>query len=60
MLPTAWLTQNAPSGPQVGTFGIIHPEVLEAFDIPYPVTALELNIEPFCYDQYYGSLLVSL
>ncbi|KAF5837593.1 Phenylalanyl-tRNA synthetase beta chain, partial [Dunaliella salina] len=42
---------------EVGAFGIIHPEVLEKFDIPFPVSALELNIEPFCFDQNYKSLL---
>lgn len=40
-------------GEAVGEFGIIHPEVLEAFDIPYPVSALEMNLEPFCFDQFY-------
>ncbi len=34
-------------GAKVGVFGIVHPEVLEAFDISYPVSALELDIEPF-------------
>ena len=34
-----------------GEFGIIHPIVLKAFDIIYPVTALELSIELFCRDQ---------
>uniref|UniRef100_A0A7S3R6X3 phenylalanine--tRNA ligase n=1 Tax=Dunaliella tertiolecta TaxID=3047 RepID=A0A7S3R6X3_DUNTE len=44
-------------GQEVGAFGIIHPEVLEKFDIPFPVSALEVNIEPFCFDQNYKSLL---
>lgn len=43
-------------GRQVGIFGIIHPEVLANFDIDYPVSALELNIEPFLFDQYYKPL----
>ncbi|KAL9191511.1 hypothetical protein ACHAXT_001217 [Thalassiosira profunda] len=30
----------------IGTFGILHPEVLGAFDILYPTTAVELNLEP--------------
>eukprot|EP00193_Tetraselmis_chui_P015255 CAMPEP_0177794518 /NCGR_PEP_ID=MMETSP0491_2-20121128/25697_1 /TAXON_ID=63592 /ORGANISM="Tetraselmis chuii, Strain PLY429" /LENGTH=609 /DNA_ID=CAMNT_0019317197 /DNA_START=43 /DNA_END=1872 /DNA_ORIENTATION=+ len=33
------------SGREVGVFGIIHPEVLQAYEISYPVSALELNIE---------------
>ena len=40
----------------VGIFGILHPEVLKAFDIVYPCSALELNIEPFCYDQFGNAL----
>lgn len=43
-------------GQRVGEFGIIHPTVLQKFDIPNPVTALELNIEPFCFDQLYQPL----
>lgn len=30
---------------RVGTFGMLHPEVLENFEIPFPTSALELNIE---------------
>lgn len=40
----------------IGKFGVIHPEVLAKFDIPFPVSAVELNIEPFCYDQFYQTL----
>lgn len=32
---------------QVGQFGIVHPSVNEAFDIKYPVSALEFNMEAF-------------
>lgn len=35
----------------VGYFGIIHPDVLKHFDIPTPASVLELDLEPFCYDQ---------
>ena len=35
----------------VGCFGIVHPGVLKKFDIPAPVSAIELDLEPFCYDQ---------
>ncbi|GMH34309.1 hypothetical protein BSKO_02143 [Bryopsis sp. KO-2023] len=45
---------------QVGNFGVIHPEVLGKFDIDYPVSALEISLEPFCFDQFYSSLLVAL
>lgn len=34
-------------GKHVGTFGIVHPEVLDNFDIPDPCSFLELNIENF-------------
>ena len=29
----------------IGTFGVLHPEVLGAFDILYPTSAMELNLE---------------
>ena len=44
-------------GQQIGVFGVVHPEVLKAFDIVYPCSALEINIEPFCYDQFGNSLV---
>ncbi|KAL7271584.1 phenylalanine--tRNA ligase subunit beta [Rhizina undulata] len=31
----------------IGTFGILHPSVLEKFEIPYPVSTLEMNLESF-------------
>jgi phenylalanyl-tRNA synthetase beta chain len=34
-------------GAKIGSFGIVHPEVLGHFDIPFPCSALEINIEPF-------------
>ena len=39
-------------GVYVGQFGIVHPEVLQHFEISYPVAALELNLEPFLFDQF--------
>lgn len=39
------------NGIKVGDFGIVHPDVLRNFEISHPVTALELSIEPFCFDQ---------
>ncbi len=47
-------------GRVVGHFGVVHPEVLEKFEIPYPVSALEISIEPFCFDQQFRPLLVSI
>lgn len=43
--------------PQVGVFGVVHPDALAAFDIVNPVSALELNLEPFCFDLLGRSLL---
>ena len=40
----------------MGAFGVVHPNVLDKFDIPYPVSALELNVEPFVFDQLYKPL----
>ena len=31
---------------RIGTFGILHPEVLGAFDVGYPASCLEINLEP--------------
>jgi phenylalanyl-tRNA synthetase beta chain len=31
----------------VGTFGILHPEVISAFALTLPCSALELNLEQF-------------
>ena len=33
------------SGEVVGSFGVVHPEVLQAFDIQYPCSALEMDVE---------------
>ncbi len=35
------------NGQLIGAFGILHPQVLGAFEISYPTSALEINIEPF-------------
>jgi len=32
---------------RVGVFGILHPTVLDKFEIRYPVSTLEVNIEVF-------------
>lgn len=31
----------------IGVFGILHPNVLEKFELRYPVSTLEMNIEVF-------------
>ena len=31
----------------IGCFGILHPQVLEKFEINYPCSCLEINLEPF-------------
>lgn len=35
------------NGQVVGTCGIIHPTVLSHFEIPFPCSAVEINVEPF-------------
>jgi len=37
----------------IGEFGIVHPLVLASFGIEYPVSALEMNLHPFCFDQFF-------
>jgi len=34
-------------GRVIGSLGIIHPECLEKFELHYPVSCLEFNLEPF-------------
>eukprot|EP00928_Gymnodinium_smaydae_P078657 TRINITY_DN62763_c0_g1_i1.p2 TRINITY_DN62763_c0_g1~~TRINITY_DN62763_c0_g1_i1.p2 ORF type:complete len:631 (+),score=187.25 TRINITY_DN62763_c0_g1_i1:105-1997(+) len=34
-------------GVPIGVVGVLHPEVVRAFDMHLPITALELNVEPF-------------
>lgn len=34
-------------GEVVGVYGIVHPAVLGCFEIGYPCSALEINVEPF-------------
>ncbi len=38
-------------GKAVGIYGVIHPTVLEKFEIGFPCAALELNVEPFLWSQ---------
>lgn len=32
---------------RIGTFGILHPHVLQKFTLPFPTSVLEMNIEVF-------------
>ncbi|KAH7930746.1 phenylalanyl-tRNA synthetase [Leucogyrophana mollusca] len=36
-----------PSDLAIGTLGVLHPSVLEKFEVTYPCSALEFNLEPF-------------
>jgi phenylalanyl-tRNA synthetase beta chain len=38
---------GASSDMEIGTLGVLHPSVLEKFEISYPCSALEFNLEPF-------------
>jgi phenylalanyl-tRNA synthetase beta chain len=63
-----WRAEDAPAyfpgrhaavyarGSRVGSLGVVHPEVLAAFDVAFPVVALELDLEPFVFDQAYAPL----
>ncbi|XVF57752.1 hypothetical protein PTKIN_Ptkin07bG0007500 [Pterospermum kingtungense] len=42
-------------GRRIGIFGIVHPEVLNNFDIPDPCSFLELDIESFLQDLFRNS-----
>ncbi|KAH9936935.1 phenylalanyl-tRNA synthetase [Amylocystis lapponica] len=41
---------HAPGDEEIGILGILHPTVLEKFEIPYPCSALEFTLEPFKYE----------
>ncbi|RCH86640.1 phenylalanine--tRNA ligase subunit beta, partial [Rhizopus stolonifer] len=40
-------SSNERKSVQIGSFGILHPVVLENFELNNPTTALEFNLEPF-------------
>lgn len=40
-------TAAADDGLIIGVLGILHPTVLEKFELKYPVSTLEINLEPF-------------
>ena len=31
----------------LGSFGVLHPDVLDNYDIKYPCSVIEMDIEPF-------------
>jgi phenylalanyl-tRNA synthetase beta chain len=35
------------NGNPIGIFGVLHPEVLHNYDVPFPASALHINIESF-------------
>ena len=41
------------NGKKIGSMGVIHPEVLNNFDLKYPVSALEIDFEPM-FDHFKG------
>ena len=36
-----------PDDQEIGVLGILHPTVLENFEIPFPCSAVEFTLEPF-------------
>lgn len=38
---------NTRKARKIGSFGILHPLVLQNFDLSNPTTAIELDLEPF-------------
>jgi phenylalanyl-tRNA synthetase beta chain len=41
------LPSSSPKDLNIGVIGILHPSVLEKFDISFPCSALEITLEPF-------------
>jgi phenylalanyl-tRNA synthetase beta chain len=42
---TAGAGQQQQAPQKIGTFGVLHPEVLKAYDIAFPTSALEMDLE---------------
>lgn len=38
---------STPKDLNIGSLGILHPSVLEKFELGYPCSALEIDVEPF-------------
>lgn len=36
-------------GQEIGCLGVIHPDVLERFELPYPISIVEFSLEPMLY-----------
>ena len=45
--PAAKATTGLGTDVEIGRLGILHPSVLEKFEIGYPCSALEFSLEPF-------------
>jgi phenylalanyl-tRNA synthetase beta chain len=43
----AALSRSTVHDMEIGTLGILHPSVLQKFEISYPCSALEFTLEPF-------------
>ena len=43
----------------LGSFGVVHPDVLGRYGVVCPTSALEINIEPFIVDQFGNDLMNS-
>ncbi|KAL6309522.1 hypothetical protein BKA93DRAFT_723109 [Sparassis latifolia] len=43
---------HTPGDEEIGLLGILHPSVLEKFEIPYPCSALEFSLEPFKWEMH--------
>ena len=41
------LRTSASHETRLGVFGVLHPEILAHYNLPYPVCALEFNVESF-------------
>ncbi|KAK6523251.1 phenylalanine--tRNA ligase subunit beta [Orbilia ellipsospora] len=42
-----WYKKKGGEAKVIGSFGVLHPSVLKAFEITYPVSTLEINVEDF-------------
>ena len=52
-LPGRQAAITFPDGHRIGAFGILHPDVVASFGVPaaMAVAALEVDLEPLCFDQ---------
>ena len=44
---TGWCAEVYALGKAIGKLGVIHPEVITAFDLNMPASAVEIDIEQF-------------